>query len=105
MVKTMNEDAFVGLIAAFQQPGAEELRGMGTEIGKLKTSGGFPIDMALSRLDMTKLQKVAVLEGALSWLVEHCRNSGASDKAIDRQRSANSRAMERFIETGEAGIY
>lgn len=77
----------------------------GVFIGRLYTDHGFPIDMAFDRLDMSNQQKLAVLQGACGWLVEHKRNSGATDKAIERQRKMNNEITLRFIKTGETGVY
>jgi len=93
------------LIDAMIQPGKEELFNKGLEIGQLYTDHGFPIDMALERLDYTKKQKIMVLSGAQQWLIEHRRNSNATDKALDRQRTVNLKTMKSFIATGESGIY
>jgi hypothetical protein len=78
---------------------------VGVSVGKLYTDHGFPIDMALAQLKYTKRQKLLVLHGALSWLIEHKRNSGATDKSIVRQRKSNKTTLERFISTGESGVY
>lgn len=93
------------LIDAETQANNQELRALGVQIGKLYTDHGLPLDMALERLPYTKMQKVSVLDGALGWLIEHRRNSGANDKAIERQRHANRRIMETFISMGETGVY
>lgn len=82
-----------------------KLHELGVKIGKLYTDFGLPIDIALDRLPHTKDQKIAILSGAQWWLVEHRRGSGATDKALDRQRKANRQAMESFIKTGESGVY
>lgn len=78
---------------------------LGVNIGKLYTDHGLPIDMALAKLDISDEQKIAVLSGALWWLVEHRRNSGATEEAIERQRKANRSIMEVFIKSGETGVY
>jgi len=83
----------------------DQLLNFGTKIGKLYTNYGLPIDMALAQLDCTQEQKVSVLIGAQNWLIEHKRNSGATDKAISRQRKTNVDTMEHFISEGETGIY
>jgi hypothetical protein len=93
------------LLVAFTHSDREELLAFGTKIGKLYTDQGFPIDMALDRLDYSKKAKLMVLTGALNWLVEHRRRSGATDAAIERQRKANRITLERYIATGEAGVY
>jgi len=81
------------------------LQRMGVEIGKLYTDHGYPLDMSLEHFDMTKSQKMVLLFGAQNWLIEHRRNSNASEKALDRQRASNRETMRRFIETGETGVY
>lgn len=102
----MSDREIIGsLLQAKSQPGAEELFEMGIKVGKLYTDQGFPVDMSLDTIKCTKEQKMQVLFGALNWLIQHRRNSGATDKAIDRQRASNVEAMARFIETGETGIY
>lgn len=93
------------LLEALALPDIKELEKMGVEVGKLYTNHGLPIDMALDRLRLTKLQKIAILYGAQQWLIEHRRNSNATDKALDRQRKANREVLVRFIQTGEAGVY
>lgn len=87
------------------QPGSADLQELGIKIGKLYTDHGLPIDMALDRLDLTKEQKLSVLDGACQWLVEHKRNSGATEKAIDRQRATNRKMLEDFLIKGETGVY
>lgn len=82
-----------------------DLEGVGIKIGKLYTNHGLPIDIALDKLPHTKEQKIAILTYAQNWLVEHKRNSGATEKAIERQRKANRESMETFVKTGETGIY
>lgn len=81
------------------------LQYLGIKIGKLYSDHGFPIDMALNRLPHTEDQKVAILDGVCKWLIEHKRLSGATDKAIDRQRKTNLKMLKDFIRTGETGIY
>lgn len=78
---------------------------LGLKIGKLYTDHGFPIDMALDRIDLPMQRKIVLVNSALGWLIQHKRNSGATDAAIERQRRFNRTAIERFINTGEAGIY
>lgn len=83
----------------------EELEKIGVEIGKLYTNLGFPIDMTLDRLDMSQQEKLSVIDGCCQWFIEHKRNSGAGEKAIDRQRKANRKMVEDFLKNGEVGIY
>lgn len=78
---------------------------IGLKLGKLYTDMGFPIDMALDRLPYDKEQKIAILVGAQNWLIEHRRNSGATEKAIERQRETNIKIMNAFIKTDETGLY
>lgn len=87
------------------QPNSEQLQELGIKIGQLYTDMGFPIDMALNKLDMTKEQKISILDGACQWLIEHKRNSGATDKSIERQRKTNREMLERFIKGKEIGAY
>lgn len=102
----MSDRETVGaIIEAYAQPGADELVELGTRVGHIYTDHGLPIDMAMDRLPHTKQQIILVLHGALSWLIEHRRNSGATGKAIERQRKTNGETMERFLATGESGIY
>ena len=93
-----------GLIKALATDNGQ-LRELGEKIGRLYTDKGFPVDMALDRLPYTHEQKIAILNGALGWLIEHRRNSGATDKAIDRQRATNRDIMGRFINNQETGLY
>lgn len=93
------------LMRSKNSPGSNNPQGLGVKIGKLYTDHGLPIDMAFDRLDLTKEQKISVLDGCCQWFIEHKRNSGATEKAIDRQRKANRKMLEDFIKTGEVGIY
>lgn len=93
------------LIQSKSQPNSKELQELGVKVGKLYTNQGFPIDMALARLDYTKEQKLSILDGACQWLIEHKRNSGATEKSIERQRKANQIMVEDFINKGETGVY
>lgn len=101
----MSDSALSSSIKALANDPDKELFGLGIKIGKLYTDSGFPIDMALNELKITKDEKIAVLNGALSWLIQHKRNSGASEVAVDRQRKANLNTLERFIKTDETGVY
>lgn len=89
----------------------KQLFDMGIKIGKLYTDFGLPIDMGIDHLVKNnwlpddKRCKVQVLFGAQNWLIEHRRNSNATDKAIERQRKSNRQTMDAFIKTGESGIY
>lgn len=84
----------------------EQLIGIGIEVGKLYTDFGLPVDMAIDRLtQFGKEQKVCVIDGVCQWLIQHKRNSGASEKAIERQRKANAKMLDSFIKKGEVGIY
>lgn len=98
-------EALTKILKAKTQLGANDLFEFGVKIGKLYTDHGLPIDMALEELEMTKEKKTSVLDGSLWWLVEHRRQSGATEKAIERQRKANREAMRAFLDTGETGIY
>lgn len=86
-----------------------ELVKMGEDIGKLYTDFGLPVDMALSELDkkgnFTREHKLAIIDGTCRWLIQHKRNSGATEKAIERQRKANRAMLESFYKTGETGVY
>ena len=83
----------------------DKLKQLGVQVGKLYTDHGFPIDMSLDRLNIGIAAKLAVLDGSCQWLIEHKRRSGATEKAINRQRKANLEMVTRFIETGETGVY
>lgn len=98
-------EAHASLIASKVQPFSKELQKTGIVIGKLYTDHGFPLDMSLARLEYTKEQKVSILDGASQWLIEHKRMSGATEKAIERQRKANRKMLEDFIKKGETGAY
>jgi hypothetical protein len=94
------------LFDIFTLPNRQKLVEFGIEIGHLYTDKGFPVDMALDRLpNLSKLEKLAVLTGLCNWLIDHKRNSGATDKAIDRQRKLNNKMVDDFIKTGETGVY
>lgn len=102
----MSKEQILGTLLEVDVNDSEDkLYELGLEIGKLYTNHGFPIDMALERLEARKTQKVSILGGALHWLVIHKRNSNATEGAIDRQRATNLEIMERFLSTGETGVY
>lgn len=105
MTESKDHNTVAAILEAKSLPSAAHTYKVGIWVGKLYTDHGLPIDMALDKLDISKEQKINVLDGALWWLVEHRRNSHATDKALDRQRKANKETIKRFIETGEAGIY
>lgn len=94
-------EQFIGYLV----PMNEELFELGIKIGKIYTDFGLPIDMALEKIKGDKKAKAQILYGAQNWLIEHRRNSSATDKALDRQRKINIQTMEAFIKTGESGIY
>ena len=93
------------LITSKVQYNSDELQKLGVQIGKLYTNHGLPIDMALSSLNHTKMQKLSILDGVCQWFIEHKRNSGATEKAIERQRNTNRKMVEDFLRTGETEIY
>lgn len=93
------------LLEALMLPNADQLKEVGIKIGRVYTDFGLPIDMALDRLELNKKQKLCVLFGAQNWLIQHRKNSNATDKALDRQRKINRDALNRFIKTGEVGVY
>lgn len=97
--------SLTALVNSMKAPDCKELHSLGIKVGKLYTDQGFPPDMALDRLPHTKEQKVAILNGVCEWLIEHKRNSGATDKAIERQRTTNRKMLEDFVAKGETGIY
>lgn len=78
---------------------------LGERIGKLYTDDGLPIDIALQSPYIPSDNRLLVLHGACKWLIEHKRRSGATEKAIERQRAVNRRAIESFINYGECKIY
>lgn len=86
-----------------------QLQDMGIKIDQIYTDHGLPIDMALDKLKelrgYNKQQLLMVLYGAQQWLIEHRRNSAATESALDRQRKTNREVMARFIKTGESGVY
>jgi hypothetical protein len=93
------------LIDSKEQPFSNELQEIGIKVGKLYTDHGFPIDMALNKLPYSHMQKVSILDGACSWIIEHKRKSGATEKAIERTRKSNRTMIERFINKKEVGVY
>ena len=78
---------------------------IGMELGKLYTDFGLPLDMSLGKINLPKAHKAIVLYGALQWLMTHKRNSGANDRALERQRDTNSRMMRTFLEREETMEY
>jgi len=96
----------ISLIESISQDNSHELRDLGTSIGKLFTDHGLPLDMSLDQMkDYTHAEKLSVLFGACQWFIQHKRLSGASDKALDRQRKANRDMIDRFTTRQEVGMY
>lgn len=94
------------LIGAYAtNPNHDQLFDFGVDVGKIYTDHGLPIDMALDKIQYPRESKILILHGALWWLVEHRRNSSATDKALDRQRKNNREVMRSFLKTGETGVY
>ncbi len=85
--------------------GSYKLENLGIKLGKLYTDKGYPLDLALGLLKLPLEHKVVVLHGACQWLIEHKRNSGAGENAIERQRKTNRKMQEDFVRSGETGIY
>lgn len=101
----MTDSALGTILGAMTKPGYADLEKLGVSLGKLYTDRGFPLDMALDKLDLPKDAKLAVINGACGWFIEHKRRSGATDKAVERARATNREILERFYLTGEVGIY
>lgn len=100
-----NPTTLGGLIRAKTREDAETLEDIGQEIGKAYTDHGYPIDMALAKVKGTDDQKLSVLHAACKWLIQHKRDSGATEESIDRQRRANLKMLEDYIGKGEVGVY
>lgn len=101
----MNKKLLTELLDSQILDSNSQLYDLGIKIGKLYTDHGLPLDIALERLKYPKEQKLAILNGALHWLVLHKRNSGAPEKAIERQRKLNRQYAERFLAGKEVGAY
>lgn len=105
----MSESTLVALQKSMAQRSKDrrykQLIGLGIEVGKLYTDHGLPLDMALERLEHPKDQKLIILDGACQWFIQHKRNSGATEKAIERQRIANRKIIEAFTAGHELGVY
>lgn len=94
------------LIDTLALPDIDQLNEMGLQVGKLYTDMGLPPDIALERLTwLNKLQKLAVLNAVCGWLIQHKRNSGATEKSIERQRKTNLNMLMSYVAKGEAGVY
>lgn len=93
--------------AYISRDNSSELEAFGVSIGKLYTDHGLPLDVAFDNLplNLDKTDKLIILEGSLNWFIQHKRQSGASEKSLERQRKLNTRAVKSFIETEEIGIY
>lgn len=100
-------DVLGSLIQGYMLEKSEEVVDFGKQIGRLYTDHGLPIDMALDRLpkNVTKDQKVLILSGVGEWLLEHKRNSGGTEKSIERQRDQNKKMIADFLQNGETGLY
>ncbi len=99
------KETLVALIKSKMQFNSQELQNLGIEIGKLYTNLGLPPDMALAKLNLPKEQTISVIDGIGQWLIEHKRNSGATDKAIERQRASNRKMVDAFLKNSELGVY
>lgn len=97
--------ALEALIVGITNDDDGKLEALGIKIGKLYTDMGYPIDMALARLTLSVERKLVVIDGACQWLIQHKRNSGATDKSIERQRNTNRKMLEDFMRSGETGAY
>lgn len=101
----MNAQLIAGIGKANAAGEQKKLHEYGIELGKLYTDKGLPLDMALDRVTATHEVKLVILNGALSWFITHKRNSGATEKAIERQRRANAQYLDNFINNKEIGAY
>lgn len=97
------------LLESLTQKESGLLKSMGLKIGRLSTDHGLPLDVSMKQLEKSTQydlgKRLVILHGALSWLLEHKRKSGATEKAIARQRVSNRKAIESYAHTGEVGIY
>lgn len=96
------------MIKSLSNPRRREFLDYGTQVGKLYTDQGLPLDIAISELKKIGVgndDMVVILEGALNWFIQHKRNSGAGDKAIARQQELNVKIMNNFIDGKETGLY
>jgi len=96
------------IILSLSNPNREYLEEQGTWIGRLYTDKGFPLDMSIAELkkrNVTEEDMFVIIEGALTWFVQHKRNSGATEKALNRQREQNSKIMAAFLAGKETGLY
>lgn len=78
---------------------------LGEKIGRLYTDKGFPVDMALARMNFGKERKLSIILGVCNWLIQHKRNSGATEKILEKQRKYNREMTYRFMRTNETGAY
>ena len=92
-------------MTAYTQPAHHALHNLGVMVGKMYTDHGLPVDMSLKRLNYSKQEKISILDGVCSWMIQHKKNSGATDKAIERQKLSNKTVMDHFISSGESGLY
>lgn len=101
----MSNNSLRLLVDSMGEKDKEAFEDIGRRVGKLYTDHGFPLDMALDRICGTKQQKILVLLGACQWFIEHKRQSGATEKALSRQRATNQKILDEFINHNEIGIY
>ena len=96
------------IIESLSNPNRKRLEEEGTWVGRLYTDKGLPLDMSIAELrkrNFTEDDIFIIVEGALTWFVQHKRNSGATDKALNRQREQNSKTMSAFLAGRETGLY
>ena len=79
---------------------------IGEDVGKLYTDHGLPLDMSLDYLSqLSRDEKLCVIHGACAWFMQHKRNSGATEKSLERQRATNRMMLESFFKGSETGVY
>jgi len=96
------------IVESLSNPNRAYLEEQGTWVGKLYTDKGLPLDISIAELrkrNTSEDDMFVIIEGALTWFVQHKRNSGATEKALNRQREQNNKIMAAFLAGKETGLY
>lgn len=86
----------------------EYLENNGKKIGELYTDYGLPIDISFDQPQVKALPKeykIILLNSALNHMIQHRKNSNATDSSIEKARKSNREFLANFIKNGEVGVY
>lgn len=104
------QPVLAALVDSLMLPDHKQWVTFGRTLGRLYSDKGMPVDMSLAEVakrtpGLTQHHYVAMISGVGSWLIEHKRNSGATEKSIERQCDANNKMVADYLKRGEVGLY